>query len=249
MALRARFHTQTSESPSPFARLRSSASAAPRCSSQRARSVLTLAASLLFTTTLLHAETAALRFRINSVHSGSNHRIFRYDGDTLSVVDGTTVDISVNQEMFSRVQFTLAATNQGASISSQFDGTFSFTTSQGELLLSGRFDDAFLLARTGRFGREGAVFFRRDDHGDSTVQLTVGPALASIPGCIAPQNFRFHLWGLRYESENQSDGEEQVVSTFPRFTAKGSFIGSTDVVPEPSAVFLVVMCLLGTRSE
>src|ERR1043166_5775533 len=112
----------------------------------------------------LQAETAALRFRINSVHSESHRRVFQFDGSSLRVVEGTTVDIAANDRIFPRVNFAFEATIDPDT--RQFDGTFSYSTADGDLLLAGRFDDAALRTRTGLGGKQGMVFFRRNDLND-----------------------------------------------------------------------------------
>jgi hypothetical protein len=200
-----------------------------------------------FVATATQADDAGLRFRINSVHSSERHRIFRFDGTTLSTIEDAIVDITVRDEVFSRVHLSLSASNEANEIKTQFDGVFDFTTSDGDLLLRGEFDDAFLVSRTARRRDGGATFFRKDDDGDSSVRFTVGPAIRSISGCIAPENFRFHLWALRYEPETEKSIATEDDGGFPAFTAKGLFIGSTGVIPEANFATLMLMAIAGLR--
>ena len=207
---------------------------------------LALVATALFAVGSAQAVDAIAGFQVNSAQSSSGVFIFHFDGTTLSAVDNATVDLTVDGSTFTAAQFDLSATKLGSTAIStingkdysntQFDGTFSFSTSGGQLILSAAFDKALLVAPVGGFS--GALFQSTEDS-VSDVVFTEGPALTSlIPGFQAPEDFSF---ALSSKKALGVDAEQQLKS----FDAKGSFVGQTNVVPEPTSWMLVGMGLCG----
>jgi hypothetical protein len=189
-------------------------------------------------------------FEVNSTQSSAGKRIFNYDAVsmTLSVVDNTTVDLTVNDTEFDNASFDFSAT-AGSTVESivgtqtilntPFSGTFSFfQAGSGTLILQVTFQDAILSAREG--ARNGALF--QSDDGADSVQMILGAALGGIAS-LPPEGFSFALGGANPRFNNNEG--ENTSGQLQSFSAKSSFLADTSVIPEPSGFILTAFGMLG----
>lgn len=202
----------------------------------------------------VQAQEIDFGFEVNSTKSLSGKRIFQYNAVTMSLeaVQGTTVDLTVNDLEFDDASFVFQATAGSTTesvVGSQtflltpFTGTFSFREAgTGDLLLEIQFTDAILSAREG--ARNGALFQSDEDSPGGTITLTVG-AKANPGGLVtlAPEGFSFALGSANPRFDNDADGGE--ANNLDGFSAKSSFIADTAAIPEPSGFVLTAFGMLG----
>jgi len=212
-------------------------------------------AAVLATSMLLAGQTVKAQedldfgYEVNSTKSSGGKRIFQYDATTmtLSVHDNTTVDLTVNDQVFNDADFDFTATAGTTSESvigtqtfllTPFSGTFSFfEAGTHSLILQVTFQDAILSARDG--ARNGALF--QSDDGSDTVQMILGSALGNQTS-LPPEGFSFALGSANPKFNNDGEG-----SQLASFSAKSSFVAdtSTSVIPEPSGFVLTAFGMLG----
>ena len=212
-------------------------------------SALALVAVALLAVGTAQAVDAVAGFQVNSLQSSSGKFVFQFDGLTLSTVANSTVDLTVDNTLFSGAEFAMSATKDGSTgvsvisgrnySNTEFDGTFSFKTSGGQLILSATFNNALLTARTG--AHSGALFDSTDS-ANTDVTFAAGPALgAAYPGFDAPSDFSFALSSLNPFNVSGAAGAQQLSA----FAAKGSFVAQADIIPEPSGWLMVGMGMCG----
>jgi hypothetical protein len=208
--------------------------------------IVAVAGSLLATQAVQAQDALTYGFEVNSTKSSTGKRIFNYDAVsmTLSVTQNATVDFTVNDLVFDDADFDFTAT-AGTTVTSvvgtqtllltPFTGTFSFfEKGTGALILQATFQDAILSTREN--SRNGGLF--QSDDGIDTVQFTLGPALGGIS--LSPEGFSFALGGANPKFTSNSESHQ-----LNSFSAKASFEGDSEVIPEPSGFILTALGMLG----